>query len=429
MWSSDWPINTLKQLDRECRKIIQEYGGLHVSESTKAMYLPTKEGGRGLKEVEMKYKVTKIKTANYIIHSQDPRIQLVKRFEERKATKGLKSVLKDAKKYAEELDVAFTYDETKTTLTSQGKTTEVEKASPKLIGEFLTPIINNRYKTEYKDQKWLGALTTLQYDDIDIAADSLALLQTWKNIPDIVLSVNTSIRQQLLPTATYKKYKLHQQVEDIKCRMCGQKQETVSHIMCACSTTAQSLYTSRHDKMLRPFYHYLLHLYDFENDHSKPWYEQRPPSAVIENDKAKIMWNTAFYLPEPPEDGANKIDMALHDIQKKEWLLLEGTVCGIGKIADRTRKKQMKYRDLRSGIKQMYPQHKVTQVNIVFDFQGNYYKDLKTQVHNHVILRNTDKPQISSKITSEKETRYLLQKSQKWILSQNVEIVKRLYRN
>ena len=429
MWSSDWPINTLKQLDRECRKIIQEYGGLHVSESTKVMYLPTKEGGRGLKEVEMTYKVTKIKTANYIIHSQDPRIQLVKRFEERKATKGLKSVLKDAKKYAEELDVAFTYDETKTTLTSQGKTTEVEKASPKLIGEFLTPIINNRYKTEYKDQKWLGALTTLQYDDVDIAADSLALLQTWKNIPDIVLSVNTSIRQQLLPTATYKKYKLHQQVEDIKCRMCGQKQETVSHIMCACSTIAQSLYTSRHDKMLRPFYHYLLHLYDFENDHSKPWYEQRPPSAVIENDKAKIMWNTAFYLPEPPEDGANKIDMALHDIQKKEWLLLEGTVCGIGKIADRTSKKQMKYRDLRSGIKQMYPQHKVTQVNIVFDFLGNYYKDLKTQVHNHVILRNTDKQQISSKITSEKETRYLLQKSQKWILSQNVEIVKRLYRN
>ena len=244
-----------------------------------------------------------------------------------------------------------------------------------------------------------------------------------------MLSVNTSIRQQLLPTATYKKYKLHQQVEDIKCRMCGQKQETVSHIMCACSTIAQSLYTSRHDKMLRPFYHYLLHLYDFENDHSKPWYEQRPPSAVIENDKAKIMWNTAFYLPEPPEDGANKIDMALHDIQKKEWLLLEGTVCGIGKIADRTSKKQMKYRDLRSGIKQMYPQHKVTQVNIVFDFLGNYYKDLKTQVHNHVILRNTDKQQISSKITSEKETRYLLQKSQKWILSQNVEIVKRLYRN
>ena len=66
----------------------------------------------------MTYKVTKIRRANYIIHCQDPRIQLVKRFEERNAVKGLKSVLKDAKKYAEELYLAVTYDETKTTLTS-----------------------------------------------------------------------------------------------------------------------------------------------------------------------------------------------------------------------------------------------------------------------------------------------------------------------
>ena len=150
------------------------------------------------------------------------------------------------------------------------------------------------------------------------------------------------------------------------------------------------------ERDLNSGHHYPLHLHDFENDHSKPCYEQRPPSAVIENDKAKIMWNTAFYLPEPPEDGANKIDIAVYDIQRKERLLLEGTVCGIGKIGDRTSKKQMKYRDLRSGIKQMYPSHKVTQANIVFDFLGNYHKDLKTQVHNHVILRNTDKKQINS---------------------------------
>ena len=111
---------------------------------------------------------------------------------------------------------------------------------------------------------------------------------------------------------------------------------------------------------------------------------------MIANDKAKIMWNNAFYLPEPPEDGANKINMAIHDTQKKEWLLLEGTVCDMGKIADRTSKTQTKYRDLQSGIKQMYPQLKVIQVSIVFDFLGNYHKDLKTQVHNHVILRHTD---------------------------------------
>ena len=80
--------------------------------------------------------------------------------------------------------------------------------------------------------------------------------------------------------------------------------------------------------------------------------------------------------------------MAVHDIQRREWLLLEGRVCGIGNIADRTIKKRIKYRDLRSAINQMYLQHRVTQVNIVLDFLENYHKDLKTQVYYYVISTN-----------------------------------------
>ena len=33
---------------------------------------------------------------------------------------------------------------------------------------------------------------------------------------------------------------------------------TMMMMMIACPTIAQSLYTSRHDKMLRPYYHYLV---------------------------------------------------------------------------------------------------------------------------------------------------------------------------
>lgn len=120
--------------------------------------------------------------------------------------------------------------------------------------------------------------------------------------------------------------------------------------------------------MLRPFYHYLLYSYDFENDHHKPWYEQKLPTAVVENEHAKILWNTEFYLPKPPANGANKIDIAVHDVKKKEWLLLEGTVCGVGKIKDRSIKKQNKYTDLRKGIKELHSKHKVTQVNIVINY-------------------------------------------------------------
>ena len=104
---------------------------------------------------------------------------------------------------------------------------------------------------------------------------------------------NNNLRKQLLPTKTYEKCKLQQHLDDLNCRMCSQKQETVTHIMSACSKIAQSLYTARHDKMLRPYYHYLLSAYGFkeESDHKRPWYQQRSPMPVIENSLAKINWN------------------------------------------------------------------------------------------------------------------------------------------
>ena len=100
--------------------------------------------------------------------------------------------------------------------------------------------------------------------------------------------MNTNLRQQLSPTKTYEKTKLQQHVDDLNCRMCSQKQETVTHIMSVCPKIAQSLYTSRHDKMLRPYYHYLLSAYGFneESDHKQPWYENLQNAMLPFRDKS-----------------------------------------------------------------------------------------------------------------------------------------------
>ena len=54
----------------------------------------------------------------------------------------------------------------------------------------------------------------------------------------------------------------------------------------------------------------------------------------------KILWDVPFQLQKAPEDGGNKIDMAVYNKQTNNWTLLEGTVCQVGTIADRTAKKQ-----------------------------------------------------------------------------------------
>ena len=82
---------------------------------------------------------------------------------------------------------------------------------------------------ETAEQKWLGVFTTAQREDKEMATKVCKLLQKWRNIPDIIYSENTNLRQQLLSTKTYEKSKLQQHIDDLNCRMWSHKQETVTH--------------------------------------------------------------------------------------------------------------------------------------------------------------------------------------------------------
>ena len=67
------------------------------------MYLPRKLGGRGLKSLEEEYKLTKIKAAVKLYRNPDPVMQVDKRYKEKAEGSGLRALIEDAKKYAQEL--------------------------------------------------------------------------------------------------------------------------------------------------------------------------------------------------------------------------------------------------------------------------------------------------------------------------------------
>ena len=91
-------------------------------------------------------------------------------------------------------------------------------------------------------------------DNEEISKKSSSILRSWKSIPDIALSTYESIRQQLLPTKAYSKYKLKMELANTACSLCRQVGETVAHLLCSCAAIAQTLYKARHDGMLRPVY-------------------------------------------------------------------------------------------------------------------------------------------------------------------------------
>ena len=156
------------------------------------------------------------------------------------------------------------------------------------------PKTNNKQPQQNKIQwpKVARRTNYSQYDDVSIAADSLALLQTWKNIPDMVPSVNTSIKQQILLTATKRNtnYINKSKTSNVEC---ATKNKKKSLTLCVLVRLLRRVYT--HHGMTKCKVTILplspLSVWLWERSLQTM---VRTTTRAIENDKAKTMWNTAF---------------------------------------------------------------------------------------------------------------------------------------
>ena len=73
------------------------------------------------------------------------------------------------------------------------------------------------------------------------------------------------------------------------CRLCGEREETISHITTVRKKLAQKQYKNwRHDQVARVVYRKLCQNYDLQCNET--WYDHSP-DAVMENDPVKLLWN------------------------------------------------------------------------------------------------------------------------------------------
>ena len=94
-------------------------------------------------------------------------------------------------------------------------------------------------------------------------------------------------QEQALRT-NYTKNKIDKALENVLCRMCGERGETVQHIICECKKLAQREYKRRHDTVAK-----LVHWKLFENNNlerKEKWYEHCPEGAVEDGD-VKLIWD------------------------------------------------------------------------------------------------------------------------------------------
>ena len=164
-----------------------------------------------------------------------------------KKKKKLPSINTTAYNYANELGIRMAFDpvdKVTTIITFNGETKIIKSAHPKALNSILKKASSEKTLAEFRNQPWLSNLSVKQDNEPNIHQPSLIALNDWRNVPDLVFSVNQTTRQQLVNTEFYQKAKLKYQTENITYRMCNIEQETIPHIMCGCPSIAQGIYKS-----------------------------------------------------------------------------------------------------------------------------------------------------------------------------------------
>ena len=76
--------------------------------------------------------------------------------------------------------------------------------------------------------------------------------------------------------------------QNSKCRLCGDRDETINHIISECSKLAQREYKTRHDWVGKVIHWEMCKKFKF--DHTNKWYMHNP-APVLENDSHKLLWD------------------------------------------------------------------------------------------------------------------------------------------
>ena len=221
----NWTKAELQEMDRRTRKLLTMHNGLHPRSNVDRLYIPRREGGRGLMSVE--------DTVNL-------------------ATIGLKRYVKESK---EKLLVAARGDTENEELETENefkrKSRQERKANWKekvMHGQFLrqTEDVTNR-------DQWLW----LQEGSLKRETETL-----------IMAAQEQAVRTNLV------KAKIDKTQEDSTCRMGGKADERINHLLSECSKMAQKEYKRRHDWIGRKIHWEVCRKYGL--DTKDRWYEHEP---------------------------------------------------------------------------------------------------------------------------------------------------------
>ena len=205
---------------------------LHPRDDVDRLYVSRKEGGRGLASNE--------DSVDTSIHRLEKYIQ--------KHEGGL---------------ITATRHETENTMNNRMTVTRKQKWEGKQLYGRFKRLINNISH----DKTW----TWLRKGNFKRETESL-----------LIAAQDNAIRMNHI------KARIDKTQQNSKCWLCGDRDETINHIISECSKLAQREYKARHDWVCKVIHWEMCKKFKF--DHTNKWYMHNP-APVLENDSHKLLWD------------------------------------------------------------------------------------------------------------------------------------------
>ena len=178
----------------------------------------------------------------------------------------------------------------------------------------------------------------------------------------LIATQNNAIR------TNHIKVRIDKTQKNCKCRLCGDRDEIIRHIINKYSKLAQKEYKTRHDWVGKVI-NWGVHK-KFEFDHTNKWYMHKP-APVLENNTYKLLWD--FDIHTSHLISARRPDLIIINQKKRTCKIVDLAVHADHRIKLKECEKKVKYINLARELKKLWNMQ-VTIIPIVIGVFGTVTK-------------------------------------------------------
>ena len=334
----DWTKAELRKLDVKTRKYLTLFKIHHPKASVDRLYIKREEGGRGLKQIVECHQTALIGLVKYLeCQPSDGLLRLALNLDNTRGARSLKKLARLAQSSVQMETENLDIQGIPPTLAAKQ---EKQSFRAKLYAARL------QHQEEMPMYGQFRRNTNQPHVDTDL---------TWKWLKSAQLRGETegllmAAQDQCLPTNYYNS-RITGLSNSSACRMCGQNDEYIDHIVSSCPVLAPTEYLHRHNKIGTYIHWNICKNYDIEGI-DENWYDHEPQMVTNKENSVTILWD--FPIQTDRTILANRPDIVVKDHQNKICHMIDVTVPIDKNICKKKVEKLSKYKDLEIEIHRMW---------------------------------------------------------------------------